>query len=128
MLGKPPEWFYFSQQNELLFRSKANITGEAIPPKKFLLPVHQWSYNNPYGMALLSSCFWPVTFKKGGLKFWVMFTEKYGMPFIIAKQPRGIGEDETTKILEMLDNMVQDAIAVIPDDTTLDFQTPESKG
>jgi len=128
VLGKPPEWFYFSQQNELLFRSKANITGEAIPPKKFLLPVHQWSYNNPYGMALLSSCFWPVTFKKGGLKFWVMFTEKYGMPFIIAKQPRGIGEEETAKILEMLDNMVQDAIAVIPDDTTLDFQTPESKG
>lgn len=128
VLGKPPEWFLFSHDNELLFRSKSKVMGELLPPKKFLLAVHQWSYNNPYGAALLSSCFWPVTFKKGGLKFWVMFTEKYGMPFIIAKQPRGLGDDETNKTLQMLDDMIQDAIAVIPEDTTLDFQTPDSNG
>jgi len=97
--------------------------GELLPPKKFLIPRHNSSYVNPYGEALLSLCFWPVTFKKGGIKFWVMFTEKYGMPFIIAKEPRGTAPEDTDKTLAMLENMVQDAIAVIPDDCELEFES-----
>lgn len=70
LVGKPPEWFVFSTEGELRFRSKENmLQGEALPPYKFLLARHKPTYENPYGERVLSRCFWPVTFKRGGMKF-----------------------------------------------------------
>jgi phage gp29-like protein len=121
LAGKPPEWFNFSTDNELQFRTKEKWTGEPVPPRKFLLPRYNPTYDNPYGERVLSRCFWPVTFKRGGIKFWVVFTEKYGMPYAIGKHPRGANEQERNDMLNMLERMVQDAIAVIPDDSSVDF-------
>lgn len=122
IVAKPPEWFCFDDDNNLKFRTKENYYGEALPDKKFLLAQNNPSYNNPYGERTLSRCFWSVTFKKGGLKFWVVFTEKYGMPHLIGKHPRGASKEETDTLADMLEEMVQDAIAVIPDDSSVEIQ------
>ena len=120
--AKPPEWFCFDDDNNLKFRTKENYYGEIVPNKKFLLAQNNPSYNNPYGERTLSRVFWNVTFKKGGLKFWVVFTEKYGMPHLIGKHPRGSTKEETNSLADMLEDMVQDAIAVIPDDSSIEIQ------
>ena len=120
--AKPPEWFCFDDDNNLKFRTKENYYGEVVPAKKFLLAQNNPSYNNPYGERTLSRVFWNVTFKKGGLKFWVVFTEKYGMPHLIGKHPRGSTKEETNSLADMLEDMVQDAIAVIPDDSSIEIQ------
>ena len=122
VIAKPPEWFCFDDDNNLKFRTKSNYYGEIVPDKKFLLAQNNPSYNNPYGERTLSRVFWPVTFKKGGLKFWVVFTEKYGMPHLIGKHPRGATKEETNTLADMLEDMVQDAIAVIPDDSSVEIQ------
>jgi phage gp29-like protein len=122
IVAKPPEWFCFDDNNTLKFRTKENYYGEELPNKKFLLAQNNPSYNNPYGERTLSRVFWPVTFKKGGLKFWVIFTEKYGMPHLIGKHPRGATKEETNTLADMLEEMVQDAIAVIPDDSSVEIQ------
>ena len=120
--AKPPEWFCFDDDNNLKFRTKENYYGEIVPDKKFLLALNNPTYNNPYGDRTLSRVFWNVTFKKGGLKFWVVFTEKYGMPHLIGKHPRGSTKEETNSLADMLEDMVQDAIAVIPDDSSIEIQ------
>ncbi|MBR6127539.1 DUF935 family protein [bacterium] len=122
VIAKPPEWFCFDDDNNLKFRTKENYYGEVVPDKKFLLAQNNPSYNNPYGERTLSRVFWNVTFKKGGLKFWVVFTEKYGMPHLIGKHPRGSTKEETNSLADMLEDMVQDAIAVIPDDSSIEIQ------
>lgn len=122
IVSKPPEWFCFDDDNNLKFRTKENYYGEELPDKKFLLAQNNPSYNNPYGERTLSRVFWAVTFKKGGLKFWVVFTEKYGMPHLIGKHPRGATKEETDSLADMLEDMVQDAIAVIPDDSSVEIQ------
>lgn len=122
IIAKPPEWFCFDDDNNLKFRTKSNYYGEIVPDKKFLLAQNNPSYNNPYGERTLSRVFWAVTFKKGGLKFWVVFTEKYGMPHLIGKHPRGATKEETNTLADMLEDMVQDAIAVIPDDSSVEIQ------
>ena len=122
IVSKPPEWFCFDDDNNLRFRTKENYFGELLPEKKFLLAQNNPSYNNPYGERTLSRVFWSVTFKKGGLKFWVVFTEKYGMPHLIGKHPRGATKEETNTLADMLEEMVQDAIAVIPDDSSVEIQ------
>ncbi|MEZ7891167.1 MAG: DUF935 family protein [Candidatus Wallbacteria bacterium] len=126
--GKPPEWFCFSaEDNSLLFRSKQNCNGEPVPERKFLIASHGDSYDNPYGRRLLSSVFWPCVFKKNGMKFLITFCEKYGMPFMYGKQPRGADKTETDNLMSMLENMVQDAIAVIPDDSSIEFLKSDAK-
>ncbi|MEI8390073.1 MAG: DUF935 family protein [bacterium] len=119
--AKPPEWFCFDDDNKLKFRTKDNYYGEELPERKFLCPQSNPSYENPYGERTLSRVFWPVAFKKGGLKFWVIFTEKYGMPFLIGKHPRGTSKEDTDNLADILEVMVQDAIAVIPDDSSIEI-------
>ncbi len=126
--GKPPEWFVFDTENRLRFQSIDNmIDGEELPPYKFLLPRHHASYQNPYGERVLSRCFWPVTFKRGGFKFWAIFTEKYGMPWIIGKVPRQTNETERGLLLTRLVNMVQDAAAVVNNDETVEITEAAGK-
>ena len=121
-MAKPQEWFHFDPEGQLRFKSREHpMFGEALQPRKFLLPRQDASYANPYGFADLSMCFWPTTFKRGGLKFWVTFAEKFGTPWIVGKQPRGAGAGEADKLLDQLEDMVQDAVAVIPDDASVEI-------
>lgn len=120
--GKPPEWFVYSQNNEPRFLSRNQmLEGEPLPELKYLIPRHFPSYLNPYGERILSRCFWPVAFKRGGMKFWAVFAEKYGMPWAIGKVPRNTGDAERSRILSQLAGMVQDAVAVINDDESVDL-------
>jgi phage gp29-like protein len=121
IIEKPNEWFLFDNENKPLLRTMSKPYGEELPDKKFILLQYNATYDNPYGERALSKCFWPVMFKRGGLKFWATMTEKYGMPFVIGKQPRGTKEEETKDLLDHLENMVQDAVAVIPDDSSVEL-------
>jgi phage gp29-like protein len=120
LLGKPAEWFFYDRDNALRFRSKeAGQDGELCDPQRFIVARQDATYANPYGFPDLSMCFWPATFMKGGLKFWVQFTEKYGSPWVIGKHPRGATDGETDLLLDSLEAMVQDAVAAIPDDSSV---------
>lgn len=122
VLGKPPEWFLFDSEAALRFRSRtAPLAGEPLAARKFLLARQEASYGNPWGLADLSMCFWPVTFKRGGLRFWVKFAEKYGMPWAVARQPRNSPQPETDRLLDQLEAMIEDAVAVIPDDASVEM-------
>ncbi|WP_337872898.1 DUF935 family protein [Ignavibacterium sp.] len=125
---KPQEWFFFDQFNQLNLRKNLNspkLQGEPVNPFKFIIIQYKPTYQNPYGERVLSRCFWPVTFKRGGLKFWITFTEKYGNPFLIGKLPRGSSQEDIDELLTSLENMVHDAVAVIPDDSSVDIKEPQ---
>jgi phage gp29-like protein len=90
-----------------------------LPFGKFVFCRHFPTYDNPYGTRLLSRCFWPVFFKRGGLKFWVTFCEKYGMPFLFGQYRRGATDTDQTALLNSLASMVQDAVAIGPEGSTV---------
>ena len=128
IVGKPADWFVYDEENQLRLRTRQSpLKGEELPARKFLVPRQDASYDNPYGFADLSMVFWPTTFKKGGLKFWVQFTEKYGAPWVIGKHPRSASDAETNLLLDRLEDMVQDAVAVIPDDSSVDIKEAAGK-
>ena len=129
VIGKPQEWFFFDNAAQLRFRSRQQpLQGEELEPRKFLLARQEASYANPYGFADLSMCFWADTFMRGGLKFWVTFTEKYGTPWLVGKQPRGTPGPEVNALLDKLEAMIQDAVAAIPDDSSIDILEAGDKG
>ena len=128
VVEKPQHWFGFDDDNQLRLKSRDNMLhGEILPSRKFLLPRQGATYINPYGFADLSMCYWAVVFKKGGLKFWVTFAEKYGTPWLIGKHPRGSTPNEIDKLLDSLDMLFGDAVGVIPDDNSVEIKEAVGK-
>ncbi|MFW9315087.1 DUF935 domain-containing protein [Glaesserella parasuis] len=129
IIGKKPEWFVFDEDNQLRFRTKEHwIDGELLPEHKFLLTTQEATQDNPYGLGDLSLCFWAATFKKGGFKYWLEFTEKYGSPWLIGKHPRTTSEPEKDRLADSLEAMIGTAIAVIPDDASVEIVESAGKG
>lgn len=119
VVGKPQEWFFYDGDGNLKYKSAANPKGETPPPMKIVVARYEASYLNPYGEALLSKCYWPLTFKNGGLRFWVNFMEKYGMPILLGSYSRGATTDEAQKLADELSEMTEDAVIVAPSDVEL---------
>lgn len=120
---RPPEWFDFSGKHELVWRGD----NQAVVPGKIVLARHFPDATNPYGLRLLSRCLWPVAIKKGGVKWWAMLCEKFGLPWVVGKAPSGSGETERRKIASQLASMVQDAVAVVSQGTDVDIHGFEAK-
>lgn len=129
IISKPQEWFHFNTDNQLCFKQKGMPDGLIITDdmKKFLCPTHDDDYLNPYGRGYLSRCFWDVAFKKGSYEFWVKFAEKFGMPYVIAKYEEGTSDDEIDELLEKAEDMVQDAVAAIPNNSSVEFKEASGK-
>ena len=122
LVAKPPEWFGFDPESGALkFRPRGSLQGEVVPPRKFVVVGSMRSWENPYGEPDLASVFWPVTFKRGGLKFWIQFVEKYGMPWAVGKLPRSASQQEHETLADKLAAMVRDAIATVPDDASVEL-------
>lgn len=120
--AKPGRWFGFDDTNSPRFRSiEKEEEGEQLPWGKFVFARHFPTYDNPYGLRLLSRCFWPITFKRGSWKFWVTFTEKYGMPFLLGKFPRGSSPQDQQDMLTALQKMVRDAVAAVPEGSSVEM-------
>lgn len=126
LVAKPQEWFCFDTNNN--FRLKGSGKSVIVPPNKFLLPRNKPSYTNPYGEPVLSRAFWEHVFIKSGRKFWLYFVEKYAMPHIWATHSRSASDDEINKLLRVLGDMVQDAVAAIPEGTQIEYKESSSKG
>lgn len=127
--AKPQEWFFYDKDKNLRLRLKGVNDGLVIDPdeKKFIVVQHNADYLNPYGLALLSLCFWDVAFKKGGMQFWMKFIEKYAIPYFIGKYEPGASDEQKQEILETLIKMVQDAVAAIPNDSSVEIKEASGK-
>jgi phage gp29-like protein len=119
VVGKPPHWFAFDSKNQLTLKTKKNFIGEPLPPRNFLVAKSDATFENPYGRRIAAQVFWYVIFKRNDLKWWVTFLEKFGMPWVIGKLPRGYSEQEEKDLLTMLSKMVRDAVAVIPENASV---------
>lgn len=124
--AKPRAWFGFDDENRFVFRP-ATGENQVPPPGKFLLARHFPSYDNPYGLRLLSRCLWPVAFKKGGVQFWMNFAEKFGTPWVVGKTGQGGNEGERQRTLNALLSMVQSAVAVVSGGTEVEIVEPAGK-
>ncbi len=129
VIDRPNHRFVYGIDNELRLRNRENImNGVPVDEYKFLVSRHMPSYDNPYGVALLSSCFWPYTFKHSGFRFFVKFCEKYGIPWAVGKYPTGTGTKEINALADSLARMVEDAVAAIPDNGSVELIGVKSSG
>lgn len=129
VIDRPNHRFIYGIDNELRLLTRENrIEGIPVDPYKFLVSRHMPSFDNPYGVALLSSCFWPYTFKHNGFRFFVKFCEKYGIPWAVGKYPAGTAQAQIDALADSLARMVEDAIAAIPDSGAVELLSYSTSG
>lgn len=117
IIARPFHWFRFDSKNQPVFVGEYGLfcaQPQPLPPGKFVFVAHHATYDNPYGMRLLSRCLWPVSFKRGGLTFYARFVERHGMPWVVGEAPSQATDIEKNTMARNLARMVQDAVAVIP--------------
>ncbi|MCK9622011.1 MAG: DUF935 domain-containing protein [Methylobacter sp.] len=105
--------FGFLPSGELRLITPSDYSmGEALPPAKF------WAFacgadhdDDPYGLGLGHYLYWPVWFKKNGIKFWLQFLEKFGQPTAIGTYPISSSDAEKERLLKAL-SAIQSSTAI----------------
>ncbi|MFI3271836.1 MAG: DUF935 family protein [Pseudomonadota bacterium] len=126
IIPRPAHWFAFNPENVPVFVGNYGslcADPQAIPVGKCIFATHHATYDNPYGLRLLSRCLWPVAFKRGGLEFYSRFVERHGMPWVVGKAPSKAAPDDKRTMAANLARMVQDCVAVIPSGSEVNFLT-----
>lgn len=116
--------FRFGKQGELRLLTLNNML-EGIPAEA----PYFWSFNcgadhddEPYGLGLAHWLYWPVLFKRTGIKFWLVFLEKFGMPTAVGKYDAGnTSPEEKTKLLHATSAVQTDSGIIMPKDMELNL-------
>jgi phage gp29-like protein len=88
-----PERFRFDGEGRLKYIRYGELIDLYNQDYKWLVWRHDKDAENPYGTSTLKACYWPWKFKKAGAEFWLMATEKFSVPSILALFD--CAEDET---------------------------------
>ena len=127
----PLELFQYKTDGVLKMKSDSFSYEGDVPQYRLLNPRFKSTLKNPYGRSILSKCYWLTFFKKNARQYWNIYSEKYGMPWIKAEIdyalmqqffPNQDVKDVSASIVNLLKNMVQDAIFALPKgiDTTIE--------
>lgn len=121
LVGKHPRRFVFDFDRRLRMLTPENLAdGEDVPERKFIHFAFG-SADNPYGKGLGQKLWWPVWFKKHGIKFWLIFLEKFGMPTIFGKYPSGTTTDQQQALLDAIEAIQSDTGVKIPESMGLEL-------
>ncbi len=114
--------FGFAPDMSLRLRTSANPMGEELPEKKF------WHFatgsdhdDEPYGLGLAHWLYWPVFFKRSGVKFWLIFLEKFGSPTATGKYQPGTSKEDQDKLLNALQAIQTDSAIIFPEGMTAEL-------
>ncbi len=128
IVGKHPRRFCFSADRELkLLTPSRPVEGEPVPAGKFI--VFSWGdSDNPYGRGLGQSLWWPVWFKKNGMRFWLTFLERFGQPTVVGAYPPGTPPDQQARLLEAISAIQGETGIKIPDTMKLSLLEASRQG
>lgn len=120
-IGKHPRRFTFTYDRVPRLLTIDNmIEGEALPERKFVWLTFGDS-DNPWGSGLGQSIWWPVWFKKHGIKFWLIFLEKFGQPTVVGKYPAGTPKDKQNELLDAVKMVHAETGVKIPATMTIEL-------
>ncbi|MCG8016830.1 MAG: DUF935 family protein [Candidatus Thiodiazotropha sp. 'RUGA'] len=100
-------------------RNKTNPFG----PKFWVYNTGSDNSDDPYGLGLGHQLYWPVFFKRNGIKFWLIFLEKFGSPTTMAKIPQAMMDSKTMqgRVLEALRSIQGNSAIVFPEGTEVEL-------
>lgn len=113
--------FHTDGQLRLLTKAAYGDGVPALPPYFWHFATGSDNHDEPYGMGLGHWLYWPVLFKRNGMKFWLTFLEKFGMPTAVGKYNPSASKDERKKLLQATQAIQADSGIIIPEGMTLEL-------
>jgi phage gp29-like protein len=116
--------FAYSNDGGVWLLNSQSLQWDRMPERKFWTISTGADHDDaPYGLGLAHYCYWPVFFKRNGLKFWLVFVEKFGSPTAVGKIPGGKWDDEDLKdaVLDALQSFASESAIVVPEETTVEL-------
>jgi len=108
--------FRYDADNRLRLLTTAGGLGEILPDKKFwVFKAGGSNDDEPYGRGLAEWLYWPVLFKRNGIRFWNTFLDKFGSPTAVGKYRPGTPKSEQAKLLAALQAIATDSGITVPD-------------
>ena len=100
------------------------LHGEEMPREKFWVFCTGADHDDePYGIGLAHWLYWPVWFKRNGLRLWLIALDKFGMPTAIGKYPQQATQDEKDRLLEAVMAIRSEAGITVPEGMDIDLLT-----
>lgn len=126
--NRPSEWFTFDNVGGIMFLKGS--TKVPVPANKVLVTQHYPATNNPYGQSVLGKCKLALKQKYAALESMMIFTEKYGMPYLelIIKGAKLTDEDQSF-LLSQAESLLRDGAMLHGENIearTLNFNDPAS--
>lgn len=128
VLDRPGRRFRFDAYGAPLLISRDQWQGAPVDPYQLVVSRHMPTTDNPYGMALLSSCFWPWTFKTGGWRYFVKYCERHGLPWPVGRYPAGSSEADIDALADALGGMLEGGYLAVQEGTGIELLTPTGGG
>ncbi len=114
--------FYFDSDCVLRLSVAGKLKGEKCePPYFWVTSVGATHDDEPYGLGLAHYLYWPVLFKRGGIKFWMKFVERFAQPSIIGKYPLGTGDDDIDNLLAAIKSVASETGTVLPEGMAIEL-------
>lgn len=108
--------FKFDNNNRLRLMQDGSMDGILCEPPYFWQTSVGASHDDePYGLGLAHYLYWPVIFKRGGIKFWLKFVERFGQPSILGKFPHGSTQDDIDNLLKAIKSISSETGTVVPE-------------
>ncbi|MBZ9610797.1 DUF935 domain-containing protein [Rheinheimera maricola] len=121
--------FGFDGMGRLRMKTQANPKGELMPDRKF------WAFSTgadhddePYGVGLGHWLYWPAFFKRNGLKYWLLFLEKFGQPTAKGTYGPNATPEEKKKLLQALAAISTDSGVSIPEGMIIELLEAKRSG
>lgn len=115
--------FRFGKDGDLRLLTQEHML-EGIPAEA----PYFWHYSTgadhddePYGLGLAHWLYWPVLFKRNGLKFWLIFLEKFGMPTAKGVYDTNATPAERQQLLAATRAIQSDAGIIVPKGMVLEL-------
>lgn len=115
--------FRYTPEGELRLLTPTSMT-EGVPAEAPYFWHFQTGADNddePYGLGLAHWLYWPVLFKRNGIKFWLMFLEKFGMPTAVGKYDADASDGERAKLLAATRAIQADSGIIMPKGMEIDL-------
>lgn len=115
--------FRFGQKGELRLLTRTDpARGEIMPPAKFwTFATGGDNHDNPYGIGLAHWLYWPTYFKNNGIKFWMIFLDKFAMPTALGQHDFGDDQNKIKKLVAALEAIHTDSGVAVPNGVEIEL-------
>ncbi len=117
---RAPDRFLWSAACDPLLVTRSHPRGEELSAAKFVVLTRPGEHGDtPYGPGLGRWCFWPVWFKRHGLKFWAVALERFGSPTGMGTYRQGATESEVGQLVSKLESLATASGIALPEGQTI---------